>query len=372
MSDTELISGESPLTETAPVEPQPVASPPATGAEPIEKVEKPVKLSLRDQLKENFKAAAEPKEKSPAKQAAVEGRERDEKGRLLPKEKTVEAPKTAAPVETPQPVKDAQAKPGSTPIGPPPGWSAESKALYATLPDPLKADILKREKEVSDGFKKYSDDAKRYQELDQALSPSRASYQQHGLNDAQAVNRLMEWERMIRSNPQLGISNLARQYGVDLASLAQNSPGQSNGQNAVLQQYLQPVTQQLNSVQTELQRMQNERAAQDIAQFSKDKPYFERVKTDMGQLLSKGAAQDLESAYQMAIWSSPEIRGELLKKEVETNISAQQVKAQQARKAAVSPSTRAPSAPMVNGATKAKGVKGSIMSAIEQLREERA
>ena len=55
MSDTELISGESPLTETAPVEPQPVASPPDTGAEPIEKVEKPAKLSLRDQLKENFK-----------------------------------------------------------------------------------------------------------------------------------------------------------------------------------------------------------------------------------------------------------------------------------------------------------------------------
>ena len=370
MSDTELISGESPLPEPAPAASQPVASPPPVGAEPIEKTDK--KLSLKEQLHASVKEVREreEKQKSPAKQAAVAERERDPKGRLLPK--SSDTASATAETQSPKIEKDAQPAQASTPAGPPPGWSAESKALYATLPDPLKADILKREKEVSDGFKKYSDDAKRYQEIDQVLSPARASYQQHGLNDAQAVNRLMEWERVIRSNPQAGIVSLARQYGIDLASLAQGSPGQSNGQDA-LAQYIQPIAQQVSSVQSELSRMQNERAASDIAQFSKDKPYFERVKVPMGKLMASGHAADLESAYQQATWADPTIREEMVQKQISEKLASHQqeatAKSQQARKAAVSPSTRAPVAPVLNGKEKTKGVRGSIMAAVEEIRE---
>ena len=356
-----------PAAETPSVEPS--SQEPAEGTPS----EKPQKVSLREQLKASFEAAKEPekREKSPAKQAAVADRARDEHGRLLPKDKTVEAT-VIAPEKTPKIEKEASPVQASTPAGPPPGWSAESKALYATLPDPLKADILKREQEVSSGFKKYSDDAKRYQEIEQVLSPARASYQQHGLNDAQAVSRLIEWERAIRANPQAGLVNLARQYGIDLASLAQTPPGQSNGQDVA--QYIQPIVQQVSSVQAELSRMQSERAASEIAQFSKEKPYFERVKVEMGKLMAAGAAPDLDSAYQRAIWADPEIRAEMMQKEISDKLASHQQeaqqKSQQARKAAVSPSTRAPVAPVLNGKEKPKGVRGSILSSIEQLRED--
>ena len=64
---------------------------------------------------------------------AVEQAKEDEKGRLHGKDgkfapkKPVEA--QAAPVETPKTEKDVQPKePSTAAIGPPPGWSAESKA----------------------------------------------------------------------------------------------------------------------------------------------------------------------------------------------------------------------------------------------------
>ena len=363
MAETDLgfdnsVTG-SPATESTPVA---ASLPPATG-------EAPKKSTLRDQLKENFKKAseAEIKPEKTEKPTELKGEKpRDETGKFV---KSVEAPKEAAPAESKQEAQPIVPKAD----GPPPGWSSESKQLYASLPDPIKQDILKREKEVSDGFKKYSDDAKRYQEIDQVLSPSRPSYQQHGLNDAQAINRLIEWERTIRSNPQMGIVNLARQFGIDLASLAQ-TPGQSNGQDVL--QYLQPVQQQLGSVQQELNRMQAERAASEIAQFSKDKPYFDRVKVSMGKLMAAGVATDLDSAYQMATWQDSSIRDEMQAKALEEKLASERQEQQQralaAKKAAVSPSTRAPAAPIVNGKDKPKGVRGSILQAIETIREERA
>ena len=96
----------------------------------------------------------------------------------------------------------------------------------------------------------------------------------------------------------------------------------------------------------------------------------------MGQLMLRGAATSLDQAYQMAIWSDPEIRADLMKAEVDSRINQAQQEAQkraeQARKAAISPSTRAPTGESMNGKEQKKGVRGSIMAAVNQLREERA
>jgi hypothetical protein len=244
---------------------------------------------------------------------------------------------------------------------------------------PLRKDVAKREAEISSGIKKYSDDAKRYSEIEQVLAPVRSVFQQAGArSDAEAINRLLSWEAAIRQNPAQAIPALARQYGVDLASLAQN-PGSNQTPPDAAVQLQQYVQQAIQPVQSELQRIQSERAASEIAQFSKDKPYFEKVKVQMGQLMAQGAAADLDKAYQMAIWSDPETRAELIQKETDAKLAtSQQAQADQvqrsqaAKKAAVSPSTRAPAAAQVNGKDHKPGVRGSILKAIADIREERA
>jgi len=344
------------------------------GSEPAEKPitetrsEKPEKpISVRETIKRSISKVQE-----------------DEKGRLHAKDgKFAPKEKVEAKQEIPATEKDAQPKePSTAAIGPPPGWSAESKAAFATLPDHIKADLVKREKEVSDGFKKYSDTDKRYQEIEQVLAPIRSTYQQAGVkSDAEAIKSLLGWEASFR-NPQTrmqAFQNLARQYGINL-----NSP-QSQAQDAIPDQ-LRPVydqfgqlTNTVTSLQAELQRSREEKVSETLAAFSKDKPHFEKVRMRMGQLIQAGAVNpnDLDGAYQQAIWADPEIRAALIKEQTEKQLAEtkknQTQHSQAARQAAVSPTTRSPAGPVANGKANGKqSVRESLSASIRELRENRA
>ena len=346
--------------------------------------EAPVDTGIEKPVEKTAEPAEKPKKQSvrDAINSAVEQAKKDETGRLHAKDgkfasKPVEA---KAPVEIPA-EKEVQPK-ASEAIGPPPGWSAESKALFATLPDPLKQDILKREKEVSDGFKSKTDEIKRYQEIEQVLAPSRAIYQQHGLkSDAEAVSRLFQWEASLR-NPATRIQTfqmLAQQYGINLNSPQSDAPAIPDQLRPVYDQFGQ-ISQQVTSLQGELQRSREEKVSETLAAFSKDKPHFEKVRVRMGQLIQAGAVSpsDLDGAYQQAIWADPEIRAALIKEQAEKQaseqIKAQQQRTQTARAAAISPSGRSPNGPVVNGADKGgrKSVRETLNSAIKELQENRA
>jgi hypothetical protein len=90
----------------------------------------------------------------------------------------------------------------------------------------------------------------------------------------------------------------------------------------------------------------------------------------MGQLMQAGLATDLNTAYDKAVSLSPEVQAEL-KAEEEAKKVAEKAKEQQRlqaqAKAAVSPSTRAPSAASID-AKKGTGVRGSILAAIQEAR----
>ena len=335
--------------------------------EPAERQAKPEKQTIRQALNK-----------------AVEQAKEDEKGRLHGKDgkftpkKPVEA--QATPVETPKTEKDVQPKePSTAVVGPPGGWSAESKALFATLPDPLKQDILKRENEVSDGFKSKSDELKRYGEVDQVIAPLRPFFQQMGISEAEGLRRLTAWESALR-NPATRMQayqNLGQQYGINF-----NSP-QPESQ---IPDHLRPVydqfgqiTQQVSSLQGELQRSREEKVSETLAAFSKDKPHFEKVRVRMGQLIQAGAvpSSDLEGAYQQAIWADPEIRASLLKEQTEKQaaeqVKAQQQRAQSARAAAISPGTRSPTGPIANGKDAGKkSVRDTLLASVKELQENRA
>lgn len=330
----------------------PAAAPADAGSSP-EKGSK--KLSLRDQLK-----------------ASVETVRKDEKdrtpdGKFAPKEQ-----------------KEVQAAPQepSKASGPPPGFSPESKAYYNSLPPdhPLRKDIEKREKEVSDGFKQKTDQINKYAEFEQVLAPARQAYQQAGIqSDAEAIKRLFSWESMLRnpSTRQQAFNDLARNYGINLAQSQEPStaPDIPPALRPVVDQF-GAITQQVSALQGDLQRRDEEQAAQTLQQFSKDKPHFERVKSHMGQLMmaaaQSGQNMTLDQAYEQATWSNSEIREELMKDRFEKSEaekkSAALERSKHAAAAAISPTSRAPTARITTNG-KAPGVRGSIMAAVNELRE---
>lgn len=381
MDDTELNnSGAGTAPESASV---PGESPSPAGAD-AETTSKP--LSLRDELSKNFKEfSGPPKELSDKEPLKAEKPKKDKEGRLHASDGKFAAKESDKPVEPDKaPAETAKApdvQPAqSKPAGLPPGFSPETKAFIEALPadHPLKKDLEKRETEISNGFKKYSDDAKRYQELDQVIAPVRPIFQQSGIqSDAQAIKSLLMWEQAFR-NPQTrqaAFHNLMQTYQIDPASLALPQSSPSTGQEipqAAISQYIQPVAQQLQALQGTVQGLEAQRAASEIANFSKDKPHFEQVKIRMGELMLAGAAPSMDQAYQMAIWENPQIREEMIQKQLndalEKSKAEAAAKAQQARKVAISPAVATPATAALNGKERAKSVRGDILKAIDEVR----
>lgn len=359
------VQNENIASEVAPAEITPPSEP------VVEASEKPV--SLRDQI------SASVEEVRKAERA------RDEKGKFAPEPKVKEASEAAPKTEIPKTGTDAQPKPASTQVGPPPGWSAESKAFYNSLPPdhPIRKDVAKREGEISEGFKTKTQELNRYQEIEQAIAPVRQVFQQAGIHsDAEAIKNLLGWENSFR-NPATRVQsfhNLARQYGVDLSQLAQGPSEPSTAQD--IPAHLRPVLDQFgniaNDVQTlksELQRRDQETISAKLSDFAKDKPHFEKVRVNMGKLMQAGlvSPDDLDGAYQKAISLDPEVSAAIAAEKAAADQAEQNriqaEKAKNARLAAISPSVRAPSGPLVNGAKGAKpGVRGSILASIETLR----
>lgn len=292
--------------------------------------------------------------------------------------KSSEAPLEAASTEIPAPKENVAT--ASTVSGPPPIWAK----VWDSLTPEAQAIAVKRESDSAKGIDEYKGKAAQLQEITKAFEPVRHLLQQGGIqNEAQAVKRLLDWETAIRSNPAQGIASLARQYGVDLSQLAQGNSQAPQGQE--IPEHLRPVLDQFGqmsqtvaSLQSEIQNSRQEKIASELSTFAKDKPHFEKVRVRMGQMMAAGIvpATDLNAAYEQAVWADPDLRTELLK-ELDEKRKAEFTQAQsnagtRARIAAVSPAPRArQGAPLANGHDKgAKGVKGSILSAIKQLEED--
>jgi len=300
-------------------------------------------------------------------------------GKFIPKDKAPEKVEsretTAAPAPPSGEPKEQQA---SKSVAPPPGWSQASKDYFNSLPPdhPIRQDVAKREEEVSNGFKSYSEKTKQYDALDRVLAPNRARFQQYGVkSDAEAIERLVGWEQAISADPVAALRQLAQQYRVDLSQIAQPQdsqidPGLQNTLRPVLDEVGQ-LKQQFNFMLTAQQQAQQEKIVSELSTFSRDKPHFERVRVRMGQLMQGGAVapNDLDGAYQQAIWSDPELRDQLLREKEEERAKVQAEQAKNARVAAVSPGVRAPSIAPKRDDKSTKGVRASLMASISELRD---
>ena len=264
-------------------------------------------LSIRDSLK-----AAMTGEEAPDQ--ASQDRARDEAGRFAAKTSEVQAQPVAAPAaKAPeqQPVAPVvpvtAATPDTvqpTPEGPkpPPGWSADAKASFGTLPPHVQEAISKREQEVDNGFKVLQD----YKGLEQFTPYVKAA----GTTFASAMEKALSWEASLQRDPVNTVLNLAKIANVDIIRLA-----------AQLQQSPQPhpQTQQappprVNVEQTVEQVLRKRDVETQLNTFLSDPAnvHAEALIDDMAALISTGRAKDLKEAYDTACWMRPDIRSQLI------------------------------------------------------------
>lgn len=264
-------------------------------------------------------------------------RERDEQGKF----KAAGDPPPAAPISEPAVVAEANPQP-ETPVEPirvPPSLPAALKAKFAELSPEWREAFHKRDEDVNSAKAQWDAKAARLNRYDEILAPHKDAWAVQGLDDHQAVARLVAAEKVLRETPAQGILYLAQSYGVDLRQLVgQGVTAQPQAQAPVadpllndLQTRVQTLQEALDQQKQSASQAQQAQALATIAEFANDPAhlYFENVKDTVAILLETGQAKGLKDAYEKAIWASDEIRPLLIQAQQAEQQAAAQAKAKE-------------------------------------------
>ena len=230
-----------------------------------------------------------------------------------------------------------------------------------------------REAEYKRGVSAYKAEADNARQLTQAIGPFIPELQSQGIHPVAWINNLGRAHMVLSKAPynekvQM-FHRLAQDYGIQLNQESLQMPEQ-----AYVDPYQQQLMQQLQATQQQVQQLsairdqeENARLTSEISRVSSDKgrfPHFEMVREDMAQLLERGLAQDLETAYAKAVRMNDEAykleQDKLLKSAGNQASKAQQVA--KAKATAVSPKSVTPSGQVSK--TDAKDRRSLLMASL--------
>lgn len=291
-----------------------VLSAPETAPTPVTIVETP-KVTMEDTMKAVWEKNNPPRNNgkfAPKAEAPAEG----------------EPAAIAPPVETKsadQPAEKAP-EPAAPAIDVPISWSAEMKAKWAALPPDAQSYIAQRDKESQTAISRMGNEKKgleervaAYQPIDQLINAHRDEFARRNVSPVQAFQTLLNAQRELDANPLRGLVQIGLTYGIDLRQFLPEQVQQHAAPPSAEVVQLKNDVARLTGYLTEQQRKQSEAEQathqqteaslrSEIETFSKDKPHFEAVKAHMSALLTSGAADTLDKAYEQAVWAIPEVR----------------------------------------------------------------
>ncbi|MVO96969.1 hypothetical protein [Rhizobium leguminosarum] len=274
----------------------------------------------------------------------ITGQPRDgENGRFLAKgqeqaasaARAVQAPAANAAQQTPQAETQMLTREQPASIGSrvPPGWSAEAKAQFGSLPSEVQAAIAKREQEVDNGFRVLQD----YKGLEEFTPLIR----QAGMTHADVMRRAIDWEKALIHDPVNTVVHVARLAGVNLHALVNGQMGevlQRNPQQAGPHQGgPQPRSINVEATVEHVLRKRDTETQVDAFLSDPANAHADDVLDDMIALINAGRASSLQDAYDAACWMRPDIRQQLISQTAPAPVREQQAQraaaADQARRA---------------------------------------
>jgi len=311
-------------------------------------------------------AAAEQDLNALAEDKAKDGQPRDATGKFKPKDE-------AEPTEQPaQELQDQGMQPGpksgpkNHPDRAPQAWRPEVREHWQQLPEPVRAEIARRESEHARFIQESSEARKTTEALMKTIAPYEAFIRAENSNPMQAIDNLMSTAARLRTGtaPELAqmMAGLVNQFGTGRfgngfiemldSALAGQAPKQDPQQAAieqVLNQRLAPVQQMLTQFQQAqlAQQQQVASSAQnEVADFLNRAEFGEDVREDMADLMEaatrRGQTLSLADAYKKACLMNDNVRAVIAQRVRAQGAQQGTQAAQKARSAAVQVSGAAP------------------------------
>lgn len=350
--------------------------------EPVEILEP---VSQRDDVNndvaaaiESLKGESEPLASEPTEEQSADTRARGADGKFTSKEAAPEKaaatdPKSPPPGDT---TKASTEQPSTAAGAPPVSWAADAKAGWASLPPAIQTAVLKREAEVSAGFRQKSEDVRRYE---QTLTPIAQESQRRGISTEEGIQRLISGNQFLEQQPAQAILWLAQKNGIDLAELASNPPAAP--QQVRTDPVFAQVTQTVQSLQNRLNEITIGQNTSMVEAFAASQPHYADVEESLPALIKEVQAtqphltpgETLQAAYDRAIWLNPDVRAKIIAEQTATArqsaVTPLVDKSRQAQRAAVS--VKGSSAASTPPARRPQGdgsVHDDVRDAIAQLK----
>jgi hypothetical protein len=293
--------GEPKAPEVKEPEPKEPAKPIST-REALDKADAKVEADNKPDAK--AKDTPDPKAKD-AKEPAKDAPVRDETGKFASKD-GAEKPAEAQPAET-------APKPASPASDAPKRFSEDAKAAWATAPEPVKAEVARMERELTQGLEKYKTSHEAYEQVRQYDEMAKAN----GRSLKEALDTYVHLDRLIGQDPVKGIEALCEAKGFTLRQLAEKVLGQAPDQQAgqrdqemislknTIKQLEQRLDQRLGSVEGRFEEQDKSRVHETVQQFAAKHPRFDELADEIEFFIKSERTKDLAEAYRLAELMKP-------------------------------------------------------------------
>jgi hypothetical protein len=328
--------------QTAPAPEAAPASEPVASSEPVAASSEPAAAA------QDLNALSEEK---PADNEAVQQPERDEQGKFKKTEGVQAGPKSG-------PRQQGERAPAS--------WRPDIREHWGTLPEPVRAEIQRRETEVARTLQETAEARKTAEAVMKTIEPYQVFIKAENSNPLQAIDNLMSTAARLRTGtaPELAqlVAGIVNQFGTGRfgngfiemldSALAGQTPQQDPQQVAmeqVLNQRLAPVQQMLTQFQ-QAQLHQQQQVAQaaetEVSKFLQRAEFGNDVREDMADILEtaqrRGQSMSLKDAYKKACMMNDTVRSVITQRMKAKGAQQKTQAAQKARSAAVQVSGSAP------------------------------
>lgn len=248
-------------------------------------------------------------------------------------------------------------------------WNEGDRGLFGKAPREIQQRWIDREKEQQKGldgkFQEIAGFRREKEQLDEMLAPYARDLELQGISRPQFIGSLVGAHKFLLENPPEALKWLAQQYGVDLATLTEQSA--PDPQLAKLNKGFQSIEQRLNGFVTAQQQAEHQANFSKVTSFAEAKdekgqplhPYFDEVASDVLALMKSGI-RDLDTAYTKAVRMNDEVfakvqAGKAVQSETDKR-RQQQAEIDKAKRAGVTSVARE----AANGATRPSTLKEDL------------
>lgn len=235
-------------------------------------------------------------------EAAEGDRARNADGTFAPKDPIVASAVDPAAALAEKPVVDPL-KPEAAPGDAPSRFSPDAKAVWATAPEPVKAEVLRMERELTAGMEKYREDATAFESVREYDSMAK----QYGTDLRSALDRYVSFDKSLNDNPFQGLLSICQDKGINPREFAAAIMGQelppAERQSSDQQRVIQQLNAKIDQLERGVSTIQSGSVSQTITSFvnglpDADKPLFEELGAPIAALIKQG--HDLPSAFAQA------------------------------------------------------------------------